>query len=187
MNGESREKKSKYAIVKSAKECAYLAVFVALVIAGQVLLSALPSVEIVTVMFVGYSFVFGVKRGMLAATAFSLLRQFVFGVYPTVLILYLLYFNGLAAVFGGLGRRVKKPLKNLWWIVLLACVCSASFTLMDNILTPLWYGYSARVTKMYFTASLPIMITQVVCTAVSVGALFVPLEKTFQLAKKGLR
>ena len=187
MNEEICEKTKKRTVVKSAKECAYLAVFVALVIAGQLLLSAVPGVEIVTVMFVAYSFVFGVRRSMLAATAFSLLRQFVFGAYPVVLVLYLLYFNGLAAAFGGLGHCVKKPLKYLWALVLLACVCTASFTMIDNLLTPLWYGYSARVTRMYFTASLPIMFPQIFCTAVSVGVLFVPLQKTFHLAKKGLR
>ena len=57
--------------LRAAKECAYLAVFVALLIAAQFVFSFLPGVEIVTVLFVGYAFVFGVKRGMLAATAFS--------------------------------------------------------------------------------------------------------------------
>ena len=61
--------------VRSAKECAYLALFVALQIAAQLLFSALPGVEIVTLLFISYSFVFGVRRGTLAATAFALLRQ----------------------------------------------------------------------------------------------------------------
>ena len=187
MNGKIQEKKAKKAAVRSAKECAYLAVFVALLIAGQLLFSMIPGVEVVTVLFVAYSFVFGVRRGVLAATAFAVLRQLVFGASPTVLILYLIYFNALAAAFGCLGRTVKEPVRALWWLTLLACLCTVSFTMIDNVLTPLWYGYSARVTKMYFTASLPIMFPQVLCTAVSVGVLFLPLQKTFQFAKKGLR
>ena len=187
MKDEIRRKKAKYVAVRSAKECAYLAVFVALVIAGQLLLSMIPGVEVVTVLFVAYSFVFGVRRGALAATAFALLRQLVFGIYPTVLVLYLIYYNALATAFGGLGHIVKDPLRSLWWLTLIACLCTVSFTMIDNVLTPLWYGYSARVTKMYFMASLPIMFPQTICTAVSVGVLFVPLQKTFQLAKKGLR
>ena len=77
--------------VFTAKECALLAVFVALVIATQVILSAIPGVELVTVLFACYAFACGWKRGILAATTFSLLRQIIFGFFPTVLLLYLIY------------------------------------------------------------------------------------------------
>ena len=81
MNKEKRdEKRGKRVAVRSAKECAYLAVFVALLIGSQLPFAALPGVEIVTLLFVTYAFVFGICRGMLAATAFSLLRQFVFSI-----------------------------------------------------------------------------------------------------------
>ena len=79
-------------VAHSAKECAYLAVFVAVTIALQALLAVVPGLELVTVMFVAYSFTMGAKRGVVAAVAFSLLRQFLFGIYPKVLVLYLLYF-----------------------------------------------------------------------------------------------
>ena len=82
--------------VKTAREIAFAALFVALVIGTQFVLSAVPGIELVTVLFTAYAFVFGAKRGMLAATAFSLVRQFVFGVFPNVLILYLVYYKALA-------------------------------------------------------------------------------------------
>ena len=182
----NRGKKRRFAL-RSGKECAYLAVFVALVIAAQLLLAAVPGVEVVTLLFVGYAFVFGVRRGMIAATAFSLLRMLVFGFSPTVLLLYLVYFNGLTALFGGLGRVVKKPLRSLWWLVLVACVCTALFSVIDAILTPLWYAFSPRATQAYITATLPFMIPQIICTAVSVGVLFIPLQKAFSFIKKGLK
>ena len=176
-------------VFRAAKESAYLAVFVALLIAAQFAFSFLPGLEIVTVLFIGYAFVFGVSRGMLAATAFSLLRMFLFGFQPNVLVLYLVYYNALTALFGGIGRRVKegKELRSLWWIVLIACLCTASFSMLDNLITPLWYGFTARAAKAYFFASLSVMLPQVVCTLVSVGLLFLPLQKTFGLIKKGLR
>lgn len=179
----SVEKEGKWTIKNTAREIANLAVFVALVIAAQFLFSFVAGVEIVTVLFVTYAFTFGIRRGMLAATAFSLLRIFIFGVFFNVLVLYLLYYNGLTACFGFLGRRVKNPLKNLWWIVLVACVCTACFTLLDNILTPLWYAYTEKATKAYFIASLPVLFPQILCTAVTVGALFLPLRKAFGFAK----
>ena len=168
MNDKNRQK-------NIGKECAYIAVFVALTIAAQVCLSFLPGVEVVTVLFISYAFVFGVRRGMIAATAFSLLRQMVFGFFPLVLILYFIYFNLLTALFGFLGKKLS--LKHLFWIVLIACVCTVCFTLLDNVLTIYWYAYTPRAAKIYIYASFSVMIPQVICTAISVGVLFFPLVK----------
>ena len=162
------------------KDCAYIGVFVALVIAAQLCLAVLPGLEVVTVLFVTFSFVFGARRGMVAATVFSLLRQLLFGFFPTVLVLYLVYYNLLAVLFGLLGRWNKLSPSKLVWLTALACVCTICFTMLDNIITPLWYGYSKRVWKIYFYASFSVMIPQVICTAVSVGILFYPLVKIFR-------
>ncbi len=180
------EKRGKKKAVRSAKECAYLAVFVALVIGLQVALSALPGVELVTLLFVTYAFVFGIVRGMLAATAFSLLRQLVFPFSPTVLILYLVYYNFLVAVFGAFGHIVKRPLVCLWWLTAAACICTVCFTLFDNLLTPWWLGFSKKAWRAYFYASLSFMVPQIICTAVTVGMLFYPLQRVFRQIKKGL-
>lgn len=170
----------------SAKECAYLAAFVALVIAAQIVFSFVPGVEIVTVSFVAYSFVMGARRGIVAATAFSLLRGFVFGFFPNVLVLYLLYFNLLVICFGLIGRKWRAGVKALPWLDLIACVCTVCFTLIDNVLTPLWYAYSAQAARAYFVASLPFIIPQVICTALSVALLLLPLTKVFSFVKKRL-
>ena len=53
MNDKNRQK-------ITALDCAYIATFVALVIAVQLALSFVPGVELVTVLFVTFSFAFGV-------------------------------------------------------------------------------------------------------------------------------
>jgi hypothetical protein len=186
---EGTDDNKKPSALRAAKESAYIAVFVALLIAAQFVLSFLPGVEIVTVLFLAYAFVFGAKRGMLAATAFSFLRMLLFGFHPNVLVLYLVYYNGLMALFGGAGKWVKtgKELRSLWWITLLACLCVISFSMLDNLITPLWYSFSARAAKAYFFASFSVMLPQVVCTLFSVALLFLPLQKAFVFVKKGLR
>lgn len=181
-----QENSKKNLLAHSAKECAYLAVFVSLTIAVQTVLSFVPGVELVTLLFVTYAFAMGVVRGMISATAFSLLRQIVFGFYPTVLVLYLIYFNLLALCFGFLGKSFKNPVKALSLIVIIACICTVCFTMIDNILTPLWLGYGKKSTMLYFKASLPFMIPQVICTAISVAALFLPLRKVFAYVKRKL-
>lgn len=170
--------------VKTGREAAYVGVFVALLIATQLCFASIPGVEAVTVLFVAFSFSFGVKRSMIAATVFSLLRQLVFGFYPTVLVLYLTYYNMSGVLFGFLGHKLQPNVKNLVFLTGLACVCTVFFTLFDNLLTPLWYGYSERVIKMYFYASLSFMLPQAICTAVTVGCLFLPLVKIFRIVQK---
>ena len=191
MKGENRqnsttEKPVKKAAVRSGKECAYLAVFVSLLIASQLALSFVPGVEIVTVSFVAYSLVMGARRSMVAATAFSLLRGLVFGFFPTVLLLYLIYFNLLALCFGLIGRKWQVGVKTLPFFIAIACFCTVCFTMIDNVLTPLWYAYSAEATRAYFLASLPFVLPQVVCVATSVAFLLLPLNKAFSLLKKQL-
>lgn len=168
----------------SAKDCAFLAVFVAIVIAVQLVLSIIPGVELVTVLFISYSFVVGARKGMVAATVFSILRQIVFGFFPTVLVLYLIYYNLLSMFFGLLGRKLDEKIKRVPIIVILACIGTIFFTLIDCLLTPLWYGYSKKATILYGYAAIPFMIPQVICTAVSVSILFYPLVKIFRFATK---
>lgn len=172
--------------MRSAKECASLSAFVALLIASQLVLSIVPGVEIVTVLFVAFSLVMGARRAVFAATAFSLLRQFVFGFFPAVLLLYLIYFNLLALCFGLLGRKWTLRGKTLPLFVVIACVFTVCFTLLDNVITPLWYAYTFEAAKAYFFAALPFLVPQVICTAISVSLLLFPLGKAFLLVKKQL-
>ena len=181
-------KKEKIALEKNhahpAKECAYIAVFVALVIAAQLALSALPGVEIVTVLFISYAYAFGCKRGMLSATAFTLLRQLLFGFFPSVLFLYFIYYNLLALVFGRLGKKYKKPTQKTWLVLVLACAFTIGFTLLDCVISSLFYGFTFAGIKAYLFSSLPVCGIQTVCTGVTVGATFIPLTKTFNVIKK---
>ena len=184
-----KKKRSKihFSFLRSAKECAYLAVFVATVITTQLALSLIPGIELVSLLFISYSFVMGGARGVIAATAFSLLRQLVFGFYPTVLIVYLIYYNLLALCFGYLGKRLKNTKKDLPILLLFSCVATLFFSLLDCLITPLWYHYTAKALIAYCLASLPFALTQTACVAVSVLFLFKPLTKAFAWIKRNLR
>lgn len=185
MKKERREKNAKALAIRSAKESAYIALFVALLISSQLLLSFFVGVELVTVLLISFSYAFGIRMGGAAATAFSLLRGFVFGFFPNVLILYLIYFNAITLLFGFLGKI--KFCKKAWRFipfVATACLCTAAFTMLDNLITPLWYAYTKRAWEAYFWASFAALIPQIICTAVTVSTLFYPLQKAFSLARK---
>ena len=165
-------------VKSSARTPAIVAVTTALLIAVQYALSFVPGVELVTVTFVAFSCVFGKKRGVITAIAYSLLRQIVFGIYVPVLILYLVYFPLVALVFGTLGKRVHgAPPISL--TTTLAVVLTLCFTLMDNVLTPLWFGYSKEAFLLYFKASLPFALIQCACVGASTLLLVKPLTKAF--------
>ena len=64
-------------------------------------------------------------------------------------------------------------------IVVTACFCTIAFSMLDNLLTPLLYGYSLKMAKYYFFASLPFAIPQTICVAITVALLFLPIKKIF--------
>ena len=176
----------KKSVLTTAKECAYVAVLTALLIALQWVLSALPNVEVVTALFICYAFVFGVRRSLACAVSFSLLRQFVFGFFPKVLVLYLVFYCSLAVIFGLLGKARLSLTKRFLLVVVLACVCTFAFTLLDNVLTTVWYGYSKKASEMYVSASVPFMITHAIGNMVGISILFLPLERVFTRIKARL-
>ena len=181
----SEQKNWKNGAIRSAKEVARTAVFVAMVIGSQYALSVVPFVEVVSLLFICYAYVFGVVRGAVAAVAFALLRQLLFGFYPVVLMVYLIHFSMISVVFGLLPRWCKwTGWKLLLIAALLAAVCTACFTLLDNLLTPWYYGYTPKAAELYFKASIPFLFGQMICVGISVAGLFVPLTKAFCFLKK---
>ena len=168
--------------MKTAKEITVIGLFVALLIGGQFVLSGISGIEIVTVLIVSFCFYFGVFRGVIVATAFSLLRCFIFGFFPNVIVLYLIFYNLVAIIFGLLGKAFNKSanLKKLIIIVLLAIGVTVLFTVLDFLLMMLFYSFTLKATLAYFIAGLPTLITQVICVIVSVSCLTIPLLKVYK-------
>lgn len=172
--------------MRAAKEIALVSVFTALMIGGQFVLSGISGVEIVTVLLLSFSYYFGIRRGLLVANAFSVLRCFIFGFFPTVIILYLIYYNLFVLVFGALGFKFKKQLNVKIHIILIvtACFMTALFTGLDDIITPLFYGFSVDAMKAYALASLSAVIPQEICTVLTVTLLLPILIRVFGSIKK---
>ena len=159
-----------------------VAMCVALLIAGQLALSSVTGIEIVTVMLLCFCYCYGIRHGVAIATTFSLLRCFVFGFQVNVIALYLIYYNLFAIFFGWLGARFtgKNALLKTVVVVVSAVIFTALFTLLDDVITPLIYGFSENAAKVYFYQSLTAMIPQTVCTAVTVTLLFHPLTRVIK-------
>lgn len=76
----------------------------------------------------------------------------------------------------------KKNTEKLLMLITLtsiAAVCTICFTLLDDIITPLFWGYSKSVALAYFYSSFTAMLPQTICTIVTVSTLFLPLTAVF--------
>lgn len=162
---------------RGAGYVAVVAVFTALLLAAQYALWFVKGVELVTVLLLVFSYRFGVRCGVLSAVAFSLLRCLLFGFFPNVVLLYLLYYPLFAACFGLLGNALhhRTGVRVQMLLTVLSVLFTALFTLLDDAVTPLLYGYTREAALAYFLASLPTMAVQTVCAAVTVLLLFRPL------------
>lgn len=168
--------------MKKTKFIVRVAMSVALLIAGQMALSMVTGVEIVTVILLCLSFYYGIRTGLAIATTFSLLRCFFFGFQINVIVLYLIYYNLFALFFGWLGKRFtgKITLLRIGIIVAAAVVFTILFTLLDDVITPLVFGFHGNAAKVYFIQSLTAMIPQAICAAVTVSILFAPLLRVIR-------
>ena len=155
---------------------------VALLIGGQMALSGVSGIEIVTVMLLCFCFHYGIRHGIAVATTFSLLRCFFFGFQVNVIVLYLVYYNVFALFFGWLGKRItgRISLPKLCVIVASAMVFTVLFTMLDNVITPLIFAFHKNAAAVYFAQSLYALVPQTICTMVTVSILFVPLIKILQ-------
>ena len=155
------------------KDITLIGLFTALLIGGQFVLFGISGVEIVTILFASFAFYFGVVRGLVVATAFSLLRCMVFGFFPNVLILYLVFYNLFAVVIGLIGKKMNRTLTIVKLIILVSVLALLTilFTVLDNFITPLYYGMTGEALKSYWLLSLTAMIPQTICTIITTTTL----------------
>lgn len=234
----------------TAKKIAYCAAMTALITGAQVLLGFVSGVEIVTLLLACFSACAGVACGVITALAFCLLRCFIWGFYPNVMLLYLIYYPLFAAIFGLLGRigddaftearagiffavnlilaavactalftaifdlvkisrlyadavyamiwavfgicaallvafdtlfvlvRRKKcsgAALKIFLFTAVGCVCTISFTLLDDVISPLMLGMTAKTALTYFYASFLAMLPQTICTLATLSLLSAPV------------
>lgn len=156
-----------------------VAMCVALLIGGQLALSSISGIEIVTVLMLCFCFSYGIQHGVAVATTFSLLRCFLFGFQINVIVLYLVYYNLFALFFGWLGMRFSGEMTPVRTVIVIASavLLTILFTLLDDIITPLIYAFHPNAALAYFIGSLQAVIPQSICTVVTVSVCFLPLTK----------
>ena len=174
--------------MKTAKKIAICGAFCALLIAIQYPLGAIKGIELVTVFFYAFCFVFGGACGVLVAVCYTLLRCFLHGFFPTVIILYLIYYPIFSLVGSAVGKTLKNssPVRQIIFSVITTVLLTLFFHVADNIVTPLFFSYDKKTWIAYILQSVPVCITQCVCAGVSTALLFQPLKKAFLYVNKNV-
>ena len=167
--------------MKTAKDISLIGIFTALLIGGQFALNFISGVEIVTVLLLSFAYYFGWQRSFLAVNAFSFLRCFIFGFFPNVMILYFVYYNLFVAVFSLLGLKFGKTITTKSHVILIitAVLMTVSFTVFDNIITPVYYKFSLETTKAYWITSLTAVVPPSFFTLLNLFVFFSLLLKKY--------
>lgn len=172
-------------MMSKTKQLAIISIFTAILISSQFALSFISGIEIVTVLFLAFAYVFGIKMSLFVANAFSILRCIIFGFFPNILILYLVFYNLFALIIGFIGIKFKHKLN--WKIhltlIFISIILTVSFTILDNLFTPIYYGFTKEATITYATMSLTACIPQIICSTITVSLLFVPLYRIYSNVK----
>ncbi len=171
--------------MKTTKEIVLVALFISLLIAVQVALSVVVGVELVTVLMVSFFIRFSPRLSFGVVNGFVLLRCVIFGFFPQVVILYIIYYNFLALVFTRF-KFSNKQLKAINYIIITvtAVLCTAVFTLLDDVITPIMFSYSQSMTKAYFVSSLIPMAMHCACVGITIPLLLPVLNKVYSLGLK---
>lgn len=157
------------------------AVFVAILIVSQVALSAINGIELITVLLASFVFCYGFRLGFSTVNSFILIRCAIYGFYPSVMLLYITYYNLFALVVGFIGSKSRHKLarKSFAASLIAIIVLVLMFTVLDDIITPLYYSLNWVMTKSYWMMSLTAVIPQEICAILTMIFLFPILVKTF--------
>ena len=159
--------------LKGARFVAYTALAAASLTAGKFVLSAIPNVEIVTLLCAVYGFVLG-AQGVLATCIFVACETLIYGLGPWV-ISYAIHWPAVALVFWLLSRFIK-PSRVIPTVV--AVVMTTSFgvltALVDvGLFSGFWDNFGQHF-AIYYARGAVFYVTQIVCNALVFPLLFKP-------------
>lgn len=164
------------------KEIVLSALFVSVLLVSQLALSSLNGIELVTVILASIAFYFGFKIGLITVNVFIILRAFIFGFFPSVMVLYFVYYNLFVVLFNFVGYKANRDIsiKAEVFTLITAVIMTIMFTVLDNIITPLWFSFNLETTRAYCLMSLTAVIPQVICTIITVFLIFPILIKLYK-------
>lgn len=153
-----------------AKDVALIGLLSATITSGKIALSFIPNVEIVTLLFIVYTVLFGYRHTILASVIFSTTEILIYG-FSTWLLMYYLIWPILILIT----EVIKKKTKSEYGYAVLAGLFGLCFGLLFAITESIFYGLSYGV--VYWVRGIPFDIIHGVSNFILVLVLFRPLNK----------
>lgn len=166
----------------SVIDIALTGVMAATLEAVKLAVSALPNVELVSLLLALYGYVFGLS-GVLAAVVFVAAEILVWGL-NTWVISYIIYWPLLALLFWLIGKKIS----NRFILTGIAVVMTFFFGILTSLVdiglvSGYWDNFRERF-MIYYLRGTWFYVTHIVCNAVVFITLFKPLESLFKRLKR---
>lgn len=164
----------KHATSIGAKKVALIAIMTATIEAGKLALSAIPNVEVVSLLCAVYGYVFGLV-GVVSIVLFVGIETLIWGVNTWVLS-YLIYWPTVCMIYWLLGRlKVKSRLIITAVIVVLTAFFGVLTSLVDvGLFSGFWDNFWQRF-AIYYSRGIVFYVVQIACNAIVFPLLFLPL------------
>lgn len=150
------------------KDIALIGILSATITAGKLALSFLPNVELVTLLFIVYTVVFGVRRSLIISIVFSTTEIFIYG-FSTWLLVYYLIWPLLIILTNLLHQRVRSE----YGFATLAGLYGLFFGLFFAIVESFFYGIMYGIS--YWVRGIPLDILHGVSNFIIALVLYKPL------------
>lgn len=165
----------------SVTDIALTGIMAATLEAVKLALSALPNIELVSLLLALYSYVFGLS-GVLAAVIFVGAEILIWGL-NTWVISYLIYWPLFALLFWLVGKKISNRFAITGIAVVMTFFFGVLTSLVDiGLFSGYWDSFFERFT-IYYLRGVWFYVTHIICNTVVFITLFKPLEALFKKLK----
>ncbi len=169
--------------LSGAKAIALVGITAATLECAKLALSALPNIEVVTLLLALYGYVFG-RYGVAAAVVFVSIEPLIYG-FGTWLPAYLIYWPLVAVVFMLIG---KLRLRNRWLVTAVAVGLTFLFGLLTSLIdVGLFSGNFDNFLYrfgLYYARGIPFYAIQIACNAVLFPCFFLFLSDKLAVMRR---
>ena len=168
------------------RQIAFIGIMAATLECGKLVLSALPNIEVVTVLCALYGYVFGIY-GVIAALVFVFIEPFIWGIGSWI-ISYIIYWPLVALVFMLLSRR---KVKNRFLLTGVAVGLTVLFGILSSVIDAAFYlginEYYFKNVIIYYLRGIPFYLAQIATNAVIFPTLFLFLAEKLEKIKASIK
>jgi len=162
-----------------AKDIAIIGLLSASITTGKLVLSFIPNVEIVSLLFIVYTIIFGIKRSIVISIIFSTTEIFIYG-FSTWLLVYYLVWPMLIIII----HFARETIKTEYGYATIAGLFGLFFGAFFAVAESFFYGSAYGLT--YWVRGIPFDILHGVSNFVIVLILFNPTVKAMTYVYKSI-